>query len=297
MLQHHHSVATKPQRVVVIGATGFVGGGLIRQLVHEQVEHLAIGSREIDLLQPESIAQLKQTVCEGDSLVIASCLTPDKGKDVATMMKNLVMVQHLAAFLEEARCEHVVYVGSDAVYDPRESLLRESSSQQPSDLWSVSHTARERILSFATAKTKTPLCIVRPSTIYGAADTHNAYGPNRFMRTAIKDRKITLFGGGEETRDHVYIDDVSRLLALCLLHRSAGVLNAVSGEAVTFRQLADKIVQLAGPDVGIECLPRGSAITHRFFDVTERIKAFPSFAPTPLDAGLSESFRQLSAAP
>jgi nucleoside-diphosphate-sugar epimerase len=156
------------------------------------------------------------------------------------------------------------------------------------------HIAREQILLSVTAKTKTPLCIVRPASIYGAVDTHNSYGPNRFFRTAIKDLKITLFGGGEETRDHVYIHDVSRILTLCLLHRSTGTLNAVSGESVTFLEIAQKIAKLAGADVKIECLPRSSPITHRHFDTAERMKAFPFFSPTHLNAGLEEGFEDLT---
>jgi nucleoside-diphosphate-sugar epimerase len=133
-----------------------------------------------------------------------------------------------------------------------------------------------------------------PCAIYGANDTHNSYGPNRFLRSAIKERTIRLFGRGEETRDHIYIEDISRLATLCLLHRSSGIVNAVSGEAVTFHEVAEKVGKLAGPDVKIEYLPRGGPITHRHFDVTERIRAFPEFKPAPLAPGLAECFRQLT---
>jgi nucleoside-diphosphate-sugar epimerase len=158
------------------------------------------------------------------------------------------------------------------------------------------HIAREQIFSFVLAKTKVPLCLFCPCAIYGAGDTHNSYGPNRFLRSAIKDRKITLFGNGEETRDHVHIEDISRLITLCLLRRSSGIINAVSGEAVTFHDVAVQIQKLCGTDVKIECLPRGGAITHRHFDVTERVRAFPEFRPSSLAAGLADCFRRLTGA-
>jgi nucleoside-diphosphate-sugar epimerase len=173
-------------------------------------------------------------------------------------------------------------------------LIRETSVRQPTDLYSLMHIAREQMLAFATAKTKTPLCLFCPCAIYGAGDTHNSYGPNRFLRSAIKDRTIRLFGRGEETRDHIYIEDISRLVTLCLLHRSSGIVNAVCGDAVTFEVVAAKVAKLAGPDVKIEYLPRGGPVTHRHFDVTERIRAFPEFKPTPLAQGLAECFRQLT---
>lgn len=294
MLEHRHTTPQKPRRVVVLGASGFIARDLRRELAKREIEHRAIASDEIDLLKPESVGQLEMTLSENDALVITSCLTPDKGKDVATLMKNLTMARHVCQLLERIRCAHIIYISSDAVYDWRESLIRESSVRQASDLYSLMHIAREQMLTFAAAKSKIPLCLFCPCAIYGACDTHNSYGPNRFFRTAMKDRTITLFGGGEETRDHIYIEDVSRLLDFCLRHRSAGIINAVSGKAVTFHEVASRIAKLVGPDVKIECLPRGGPITHRHFDVTERIKAFPSFSATPLENGLAASFLRLT---
>lgn len=296
MLHHHETQPTKPKRVLVLGSSGFVARDLVRHLAREQIEHRAIASSEIDLLRPESVTQVQAEIREEDALVVTSGLTPDKGKDVETLMKNLRMGQHLAAALENTPCRQVIYISSDAVYDWRESLIRETSPRQPADLYSLMHVAREQILSFVLGKAKVPLCLFCPCAIYGAGDTHNSYGPNRFLRSAIKDRKITLFGNGEETRDHIYIEDISRLITLCLLHRSAGIINAVSGEAVTFHDVAVQIQKLCGPDVKMECLPRGGPITHRHFDVTERVRAFPEFIPSSLGAGLAECFRQLTGA-
>jgi UDP-glucose 4-epimerase len=292
-LRHHHLAAINPQRVVILGASGFIARDLVRTLTVEQIEHRAIGSTEIDLLKPESVAQLQAAVREDDALVITSGLTPDKGRDVATLMKNLTMAEHLAAYLETARCSQVIYISSDAVYDGRENPIRESSPRQATDLYSLMHVAREQIIASTTAKTRTPLCIFCPCAVYGAGDPHNSYGPNRFFRTALPDRKITLFGGGEEIRDHVYIEDVTQLLVLCLRHCTAGTLNAVSGQSVAFREVAEQVANLCGSDVRIECLARGGPITHRHFDATERLRAFPAFHPTPLSAGLAATHRRL----
>lgn len=294
-LRHHHLTLAKPRRVLILGASGFIARDLTRLLAAEGIDHRAVGSSEIDLVAPESVAQLQATAREGDALVITSGLTPDKGRDVATLMKNLAMAQHVAAFLETAKCAHVIYISSDAVYDGRELPTRETSPRQPSDLYSLMHIAREQIIAFATAKTKTPLCIFCPVAVYGAGDTHSSYGPNRFFRTALAERRITLFGGGEETRDHVYIEDVTRLLTHCLLHRSEGILNAASGTAVTFREVADRIAALCGSDVKVECLPRSGPITHRPCDVTERMRAFSTFIPTALAQGLAATHRILAA--
>ena len=90
------------------------------------------------------------------------------------------------------------------------------------------HALRERMLT-ATLAAGTPLAVLRPTLIFGPGDTHNSYGANRFMRAAAADRRVPLFGQGEEQRDHVFVDDVVRIVQLVLERRSSGTLNLVTG--------------------------------------------------------------------
>src|SRR5256885_5257528 len=113
MIRHLETEPTRPARVVVLGATGFVGRGITRHLNESQIETLPLSSEEIDLTKPEAVEKLRGTVVENDSLVIVSAITPDKGKDAATLMRNLSMGQHVSDFLESAKCSHVVYISSD----------------------------------------------------------------------------------------------------------------------------------------------------------------------------------------
>ena len=73
-------------------------------------------------------------------------------------------------------------------------------------------------------------------------DPHNGYGPNRFRRLAAKGEAITLFGEGEEKRDHVHIDDVAALVSATLHQRSTGTLNIATGKSTSFREVAEMVV-------------------------------------------------------
>jgi nucleoside-diphosphate-sugar epimerase len=293
-LKHHNVSPIKPKRVVILGATGFVARNLARELARLDIETLALGSAQLNLLEPESVVTLKGIIGSEDALVITSALTPEKGKDVHTFMKNLSMIHWVCSLFEQASCAHVIYLSSDAVYDDATVVVRETTARTGLGLYGHMHLAREEMLQFALSKSKTPLCIVRPCAIYGAGDTHNSYGPNRFIRSALNDRKITLFGNGEEKRDHVYIRDVSRLVADCLERRTEGAVNAVSGDVVSFHDLAQKIIRLCPHEVEVESLPRATPITHRHFDVSLRLKEFPEFQCTPMDAALQETFKEMS---
>ena len=151
-------------------------------------------------------------------------------------------------------------------------------------------SARERMLE---SSVQAPVAILRPSLIYGASDPHNGYGPNRFRRTADQDGKITLFGQGEEQRDHVFIDDVAEIVGRVLSHRSRGVLNLVTGRSVSFGEVAAQIAREDEGRVEIENRPRSGPITHRHFDPAALLKAFPTFRPTPIEEGLRRVQRQV----
>ena len=102
-------------------------------------------------------------------------------------------------------------------------------------LHGVMHLAREIMF---TSEVKAPLAILRPTLIYGAADPHNGYGPNRFWRLARSREPIRLFGKGEERRDHMSIDDVAELTTCVIYQRSAGALNIATGTGTSFREIA-----------------------------------------------------------
>jgi UDP-glucose 4-epimerase len=199
------------------------------------------------------------------------------------------MAREVIAALSERPVAHLVYVSSDSVYVDDANPVTERSCCQPSTMHGMMHAARELMLK---SEVKAPLAILRPSLLYGARDPHNGYGPNRFRRLAAKGEPIALFGEGEESRDHVYIEDVARLTALAVMRRSRGVLNVATGVSTSFRDIAEMVVTLAKMPAPIRGTPRQNPITHRHFDITECLKAFPQFRYTPLRDGLALAARE-----
>jgi UDP-glucose 4-epimerase len=219
-------------------------------------------------------------------VVFVSALAP--ARNTAALLKNLMMAEHVIAALAEKPVAHLVYVSSDAVYEDAANPVTERSICQPSSMHGMMHAARELALR---NEVKVPLAILRPSLLYGENDPHNGYGPNRFRRLAEKGEAIALFGEGEEQRDHVYVDDVARLAALAIMHRSTGILNVATGSSISFRGIAELVVALSGRPTEVRGTPRQNPITHRHFDISECLKAFPQFRYTPLREGLARAAR------
>jgi nucleoside-diphosphate-sugar epimerase len=288
MLIHDRTAPADPARVVVLGSRGFIGSALLAALGRAGVTAMGVGRAELDLVSDGASERLANFLRDDDAVVVLSAITPDKGRGLEPFLQNIRMGASVCRALEKRPPAHLVYVSSDAVYPMGIGLITEQSCAQPSDLYGMMHLAREVMLAGAT---RAPVAILRPTLVYGAPDTHNSYGPNRLRRQAHKERRITLFGEGEEMRDHIFIDDVAALLLLTLRHRSAGVLNLATGRSISYAELAGKVAACFDGAVQIIGTPRQSLVTHRHFDVAALRRAFPEFRLTPLEEGLAGAHR------
>lgn len=290
MLNHQNATPIRPERVVVIGAGGFVGSTIAAELTRNKIPTVAITRREVDLLQPVAIEQLTSRLARTDAVVFVSAIAP--AKNTAQLMANLRMAELAAAAFASVPPAHLLYISSDAVYADGANPVNEQSHVAPSTLHGLMHAARELIFH---TEFKGPLAFLRPTLIYGAADPHSGYGPNRFRRQATKGEPITLFGEGEEKRDHVAIEDVARLATRILMHRSTGALNAVTGISTSFHDVADMVAAQFRPTAAVTRVPRSAPrphLLHRFFDLTNCYKAFPDFHFESLAEGIARVHRE-----
>lgn len=289
MLHHLNPTPVPPRRVVVVGANGFVGNAIAARLERDGVSVLRLTRREVDLLDPAAADRLVRLLRAEDAVVAVSAIAPCKNSEM--LRDNVILALALVQAIARVKPAHIVNISSDAVYADGPLPLTEASPTAPDTLHGVMHLAREVMFR---SESKSPLAILRPSLLYGAADPHNGYGPNRFRRLAAKGEPIVLFGEGEERRDHVLIDDVAELAARVLYQRSTGVLNIATGEVASFRAIAEMVVRLSGNSVPIKGSPRQGPMPHngyRQFDIAGCRLAFPDFTYTPLALGLERAGR------
>ncbi len=286
-LTHLRADPANPKHTLILGA-GFVGTAAARQLAGHGAVVDALSSKDLDLLAPGAADKLKSLLTPQTTLVVVSARAPVKNPQM--LIENLQMLEPITEALASIKPAHIVYVSSDAVYKDKDGPLSESSCAEPGSLHGAMHLAREIVL--ADAAGETPFAVVRPSLLYGAGDPHNGYGPNRFRRLAATGETITLFGEGEERRDHIHIDDVGTLISNVVRHHSVGILNIATGEVTSFRDIAERANALAGGKSKIEGSPRVGAMPHngyRPFDPAATYAAFPGFKYLSIDEGLAKA--------
>jgi nucleoside-diphosphate-sugar epimerase len=285
MIENQHGSAKKPARVVVLGAGGFIGGAAAARLRAEGIEVAALGRSSCDLLEANASVRLAAELRPDDVLVFVSARAPVKNGTM--LMENMRMGEAVCAALASRPVAHVVYISSDAVYKDSAEPLSESSCAEPGSLHGVMHLAREVMLR---SEFPGPLAFVRPTLTYGIDDPHNGYGPNRYRRLAADGKDLILFGEGEEERDHVAVEDVAELVLRVVVHRSTGIVNAVTGEVVSFRTLAEFIAKQFDSRVAVKHSQRIGPMPHnglRPFAPSAALAAFPGFAFTRWQEGVA----------
>ncbi len=273
-------------RLIVLGATGFVGSHVAAKAEEKGWDVIALSSSIVDLSGEDSIEALSGIIRNGDTVVHGAAVVPTRNS--TEIILNLRMTQHLVEALKNHTLAQLVVVSSDAVYGSASGVTTEESPCTPDSLHGVMSLAREMICSEVD---ESNLTLIRPTAIYGIGDTHNSYGPNRFVRQVIETGEITLFGLGEATRDHVAVNDVAEVIVQSIATRQHGVVNIACGKSISFADLA-KEVQVSGPN-GSRITSTGSEPTPTFrsYDISGLIRRFPNIRMQDTFSGVGTFFR------
>jgi len=272
---------TKKQ-VLVLGASGFTGYNIFDRLTkREDLE--VIGTfhtnrygrcrvREnpnlfrVDLTDKKGVYHLTKGI---DIIIQAAAMTSGiKDTEERPWIQITDNLRINALILESAHengVQQVISFSSSIVYPPNANQALAEHNVDPKNL-SLKHQMAaktkiylEDLSKFYADLGRTKYTIIRPANVYGPHDRFDI--EKSHVLAAIitktmmaKDQKITLWGSGSEQKDLLYISDLADLVELCINGQQAGflTLNAGSGELISIRNLAEKIIDFSGKNLVIE---------------------------------------------
>ncbi len=275
-------------RIVILGSNSFIASSLKKKCIENNVKFLSISRKRLNLNSSKTPIKLVKILKPKDTVVFVAAVAPVKNLNMLSY--NLKMCENIYKSLVKIKnLNHLIYVSSDAVYSDSKKKITEKSQTVPNSLHGFMHLMREKILENLNC-TK---CFVRPTLVYGENDPHNGYGPNQFIRNAQSNKNITLFGKGEEMRDHINVDDVGNIIYEIAKYKVSGVINAVSGNLISFRDIAKKIKKIY-PKIKIKNIKRNGPMPHngyRAFDNSFLKKKLKKISLTKLSFWIKEKKR------
>lgn len=162
---------------------------------------------------------------------------------------TLVLMEALRMNNPEAR---VIFTGTRGEYGSSLTLpVAENHAINPIGIYAITNFAAERIvLTYHNLHHIKSVCL-RITNTFGPRHqmAHDEYGVfNWFIRKAMDNEIIPIFGDGRILRDYLYIDDLTEsMLAIAGSEKVYGeVYNIGSGVPLSFVDLAKKIIAIAG---------------------------------------------------
>ncbi len=158
----------------------------------------------------------------------------------------------LEALRREAPAARLLYLGTRAQYGlTGNDRPSEDGPFRPVDVYGATKHAAEMLCLVYHRAHGLDVRSLRATNTYGPRHQvrHGKYGIlNWFVRLALEDRELPVFGDGSQLRDFLYVDDL--VAAMLLLADAPGMagraLGAGSGTGIPFRRMAEAIVRRAG---------------------------------------------------
>lgn len=252
---------------LVTGAAGFLGSALANRLAHEG--HQVRGLDDLSAGDPSRL--------QSDVIFTRGDVT-DRPK-LWTLLQDVDSVYHLAArvsvpesviypreynavnvggtvgvmeAMRDVGVRRVVLISSGSVYgDQHSQPLNEDTPPEPASPYAVSKLAAEYYVRTIGALWGIETVVLRVFNAYGPGQPLPAAHPPvipHFLRQTARSGSLIIHGGGQQTRDFVFVDDVVEAMVASATAPSINrqVLNIGSGTETTIRSLAQHVVEVVG---------------------------------------------------
>lgn len=266
-------------KALVTGVAGFVGSTLASQLLQEGHEVVGIDSFTdyydvtIKRANLRTIADHNFKFLEGDinevdldsllqdvNYVFHQAGQPGVRKSWGSEFTEYTSANVSATqrLLEAARRSpalvRFVYASSSSVYGNAESYpTSETATPQPMSPYGVTKLAAEHLCTLYAENFGVPTVSLRYFTVYGPRQrTDMAF--TRFVKAAVTDGQISIYGDGTQVRDFTFVEDIVRanILAAEVDSKPGSVFNVAGGTSVSVNEVLALLEELHGRPLNIE---------------------------------------------
>ncbi|MDA1183919.1 MAG: NAD-dependent epimerase/dehydratase family protein [Acidobacteria bacterium] len=311
----------RDRRVMITGGLGFIGSTLAHQLV-------ALGARVliVDSLIPEyggnlfNIAGIEDQVRVNIADIRQGSTMNHLVRDHEVIFNLAGQVSHIDSMEDpytdlEINCRaqlsileacrrfnpsvKVVFAGTRQVYGRPDGLpVTEQHLVKPTDINGINKAAGENYHLVYNDVFGVRACSLRLTNVYGPRQLmkHNRQGFIAwFLRLALTNQEIQIFGDGTQLRDFVFVDDAANAFLRAGAHDSSNgkVFNVGGLEPISHSALVTQIVSIAGSGRyrHVEWPPEKKAIDIGDFysDSTLSERTFGWHPTTPLADGLART--------
>jgi UDP-glucuronate 4-epimerase len=306
------------ERVVVTGATGFIGSHLTRALAEHGTTVIAIDRREPAAENPVRAQEitgalritadlrncaLEPLLAEADTvfhLAGQPGVRTSWGNGFPDYLADNLLVTHrLAECTTKLGIPRLILASSSSVYGPTTGTpSRETDATHPISPYAISKLAAEALCAAHCGQSGhlTEAIALRYFTVYGPGQREDML-IHRALTAALTGEPVLIYGHGHQQRDFTYVHDtIAATIAAATCPRPPPIVNIGSGHAVTLTELFDTITQVTGHHVPTRAAPvEQGDVTATLADPTLAHHTLGWHPKATLASGIAEQWTNLTA--
>lgn len=297
--------------MLVLGGGGFIGSHLVRAFkgqynvsVLERRPNTSREQKDVTYIYGDFGQEdiLKESLEGIDIVLHLISTTVPKTADadpVFDLNSNLMNTIGLLKLLPHTRVKKLVYFSSGGtVYgEPKTSLVKEDHPREPIGSYGIVKGAIEDYVRFYASKSTYDYLIVRPSNPYGPGQiSYGLQGVIPILFDAIINDKIfQLWGGGDQVRDYVFIDDLTEAVLRLVTSSCSGVYNVGSGQGHDVKQLIEAVESSMEKELQTQEVAINHNAIKRFVLSIDKLKTDTGWQPqVSLKEGLEKYYTWLN---
>jgi UDP-glucuronate 4-epimerase len=306
---------SRPDRVIVTGAAGFIGSTLVERLLREGRRVVGLDSFDPFYAESHKRANLRAAARDGrfrlvegdvrdeaaladafaggaDAVVHLAALAgvrPSLERPVVYADVNVRGTAAVAQAAVRAGVASMVFASSSSVYGEREGgPFRETDPvDRPISPYAATKRAGEVLLHAFHAAHGLSITCARIFTAYGPRQRPDL-AIRKFAERMLRGDAIPVFGDGSALRDFTYVDDLIDGLVRALdVDLGFAILNFGAGRTVSIAEVIASLERTLGCKAAIEWLPRQPGDVSRTWSDSSAARAALGYAPAvSLDEGI-----------
>lgn len=292
-------------RILITGATGFVGARVLRKLLAQQRDVAVLlreksNTRRIDDLlghcrvirgELRDLEFIRRSIVEfSPCAVLHLAWDGVKGADrnQTVQLDNISSSINLYRLTEAVGCGHFVGLGSQAEYGLLSGRINEDAPTRPTTLYGAAKLATGISLERAAAISGSRLVWLRLFSSYGPDDDPSWLIPY-LIRSLLEGNRPSLTMA-EQLWDYLYVDDVASAIVSALDSDAKGFFNLGSGYAHPLRDIVFLIRDLIDPTLPLgfgDVAYRPDQVMHLEADISRIVRQMSWQPSVPLKEGLT----------
>jgi UDP-glucose 4-epimerase len=254
-------------RVLVTGASGFIGRAVVAALRNRDVPVTAVDREPPDQSWDSGVEVVTgdladQQVCiaafetRPRAVIHLAALTSvlrSVDAPMRTFAENVTITQVLLELSRGSGVGQFVLASTNAVVgDVGASTITADLPLRPLTPYGATKAAGEMLLSAYSGSYGLSTAALRFTNVYGPGMSHKDSFVPRLMRAALTGTGVRVYGDGLQRRDLVYIDDVVAAILLALDNGFDGRTIVGSGSSVSVLELVEAVRSVTGSPIPAE---------------------------------------------